>query len=117
KGGFGVYYHFDYVGAPRNYKWLNTNQVGKTWQQMDLAWQRGARDIWIVNVGDIKPMEFPLDFFLRHAWAPEAMTPEALAAYPENWARREFGAGLAKEVAALVSEYSRLAARRKPELV
>jgi hypothetical protein len=24
-GGFGVYYHFDYVGGPRNYKWINTN--------------------------------------------------------------------------------------------
>jgi hypothetical protein len=42
-GGYGVYYHFDYVGGPRNYKWINTNQVAKTWQQMDLAYERGAR--------------------------------------------------------------------------
>jgi len=42
--------------VPRNYKWINTNQIEKIWQQMDLAWQRGARQLWIANVGDIKPM-------------------------------------------------------------
>ena len=116
-GGFGVYYHFDYVGVPRNYKWLNTNQIGKVWQQMDLAWQRGARDIWIVNVGDIKPLEYPLDFLMDMAWAPERMTPAALAAYPQQWAAQQFGPGLGAEIGELVTRYSTLAARRKPELV
>ncbi len=113
-GGFGVYYHFDYVGAPRNYKWLNTTQIEKTWQQMDLAWQRGAHQLWIVNVGDIKPMEFPLSFFMDQAWAPAAMTPQALAGYPEQWARGTFGADQASEIGALLTRYSQLAARRKP---
>ena len=36
-GGYGVYYHFDYVGGPRNYKWINTNQIERTWEQMHLA--------------------------------------------------------------------------------
>lgn len=116
-GGYGVYYHFDYVGGPRSYKWLNTNQVGKTWQQMDLSWRRGARTLWVVNVGDLKPMEMPIDFFLRMAWDPEAMTPEALAAYPRQWATATFGADTGEAVGALVSDYARLAARRKPELV
>ncbi|WP_148216873.1 glycosyl hydrolase 115 family protein [Phenylobacterium zucineum] len=117
KGGYGVYYHFDYVGAPRNYKWLNNTQVEKTWQQMDLAWRRGARALWIVNVGDIKPMEFPLSFFMAQAWNPEAMTPEALAAYPEDWARRTFGPAQAAEIGELLTRYSKYAARRKPELI
>lgn len=117
KGGYGVYYHFDYVGGPRNYKWLNTVQIAKTWQQMDLAWQKGARDIWVVNVGDIKPVEYPLDFFMAQAWDPAAMTPQALAAFPERWAEATFGAGEASAIAALVTDFSRLAARRKPELV
>jgi len=116
-GGYGVYYHFDYVGGPRNYKWLNTNQVEKTWAQMDLAFNRGARQIWVVNVGDIKPMEYPIDFFLKMAWNPQAMTPEALAAYPAAWGTANFGAKLGAEIGALVTDYSRLAARRKPELV
>jgi len=117
KGGYGVYYHFDYVGGPRSYKWLNTNQIEKTWQQMDLAWQSGARALWIVNVGDLKPMEFPLDFFMEQAWNPEAMTPARLQAFPRDFALQSFGDGHADEVARLLTDYARLAARRKPELV
>jgi hypothetical protein len=117
QGGYGVYYHFDYVGGPRNYKWLNTNQIEKTWQQMDLAWQRGARALWIVNVGDIKPMEFPLSFFMDQAWDPESMTPDALAGYPERWARATFGDTQARQIADLLTRYSQLASLRKPELI
>lgn len=117
KGGYGVYYHFDYVGGPRNYKWLNTNQIEKSWQQMDLAWRRGARALWIVNVGDLKPMEYPLSFFLKQAWDPEAMTPEALAAYPAAWAGAQFGTAQGKAIGVLLTRYAQLAARRKPELI
>ncbi|KRG43246.1 hypothetical protein ARC20_00615 [Stenotrophomonas panacihumi] len=116
-GGFGVYYHFDYVGAPRNYKWINTTQVEKTWQQMDLAWQRGARQLWMVNVGDIKPLEFPLDFFMAQAWRPAAMTPQALAGYPEAFARQSFGPAQARAIGELLTRYAQLAAQRKPELL
>lgn len=116
-GGFGVYYHFDYVGGPRSYKWLANTQVEKTWQQMDLAWRSGARTIWIANVGDLKPMEYPIDFFLRMAWNPDGMTPAALAAYPRQWAARTFGPAQAEAIGALATDYARLAARRKPELV
>ena len=117
KGGYGIYYHFDYVGAPRNYKWINTNQIEKTWQQMDLAYASGARALWIVNVGDIKPMEFPLSFFLQQAWDPEAMSLDAMTRYPEDWARETFGGTNASEIAHLITRYSQLAARRKPELI
>lgn len=55
-GGAGVYYHFDYVGGPRNYKWINTIQLVKTWEQMHLAYNKNARQIWIANVGDLKPL-------------------------------------------------------------
>lgn len=116
-GGFGVYYHFDYVGAPRNYKWLNTTQIEKAWQQMDLAYQRGARALWIVNVGDIKPMEYPLDFFMKQAWDPEAMDLEALQRYPQEWARASFGDDQAEAIASLVTRSSQYTARRKPELI
>jgi len=116
-GGYGVYYHFDYVGAPRNYKWINTNQVTKVWQQMDLAYQRQARALWIVNVGDIKPMEYPLSFFMRMAWNPEAMTPEALSAFPRRWASETFGPELGPQIAQALTTYEAYASRRKPELI
>ncbi|MFO1390389.1 glycosyl hydrolase 115 family protein [Cellvibrio sp.] len=117
KGGYGVYYHFDYVGAPRNYKWTNTVQIEKTWQQMDLAYERGARNLWIVNVGDIKPLEFPISFFMKQAWNPAAMNLDALKQYPDAWARATFGAKQAKEIADLMNRYSQYAARKKPELI
>jgi hypothetical protein len=116
-GGYGVYYHFDYVGAPRNYKWINTNQIEKVWQQMNLAYERGARAMWIVNVGDIKPMEYPLGFFLAMAWNPEAVTPSVLAAYPQAWAEGTFGPEHAAPIGEMMTTYSRYAARRKPELI
>lgn len=114
-GGYGVYYHYDYVGGPRSYRWQDTNQVAKVWQQMDLAWQRGARALWIVNVGDIKPMEYPLQFFMDMAWAP--MTAQALAAHPRAWAAQTFGAAQGEEIGDLLADYGTLASRRKPELL
>ena len=117
QGGYGVYYHFDYVGGPRNYKWINTNQVEKVWQQMDLAYRRDARAMWIVNVGDIKPMEYPLGFFLAMAWNPEAMDSARLASYPREWAAATFGAEHGDAIGRMVTDYGRYAARRKPELI
>ncbi|MES2037078.1 MAG: glycosyl hydrolase 115 family protein [Pseudomonadota bacterium] len=115
-GGAGVYYHFDYVGGPRSYRWINTNSIAKVWEQMDLAYHFDARQIWIVNVGDLKPMEYPIEFFLRMAWNPEQWPKERLPEFGKLWAEREFGAEHAAEIAALMTGYSRHNYRRKPEL-
>lgn len=115
-GGYGVYYHFDYVGTTRNYKWLNVTQIERVWEQMNLAYVQGARQLWVVNVGDIKPMELPISFFLDQAWKPEAMTLDALQAYPAQWAAQQFGAQHAQEIGDLLTRYTRYSARRTPEL-
>ncbi|NEU70164.1 glycosyhydrolase [Spirosoma agri] len=117
KGGYGIYYHFDYVGGPRNYKWLNTNPLPRIWEQMHLAWEYKVRDIWIVNVGDIKPMEFPISFFLDYAWDPEKIDADQLQHYTENWAANQFGKQYAKEIAFLLAKYAKYNSRRKPELL
>ncbi|MCK4295614.1 MAG: glycosyl hydrolase 115 family protein [Candidatus Marinimicrobia bacterium] len=116
-GGYGIYYHYDYVGGPRNYKWLNTNQISRVWEQMHLAYEYGVDRIWIVNVGDIKPMEFPIEFFLDYAWNPEALPAEKLSEYTEIRAKEQFGAKYAKAIAHIITEYSRYNSRRKPELL
>jgi hypothetical protein len=116
-GGFGVYYHFDYVGGPRNYKWLNTNPIGRVWEQMRLAHESGANRIWIVNVGDIKPMEFPIQFFLDYAWNPDRWPAERLPEYTRRWAAQTFGEAHAPAIADVVSRTLQLAGRRKPELL
>jgi hypothetical protein len=116
-GGYGIYYHFDYVGDPRNYKWLNTNRISRVWEQMHLAYNSGVDRIWIVNVGDIKPMEFPISFFLDYAWDPGKWPAERLPEYTRLWAERQFGAKYANGIAEIITEYTKYNARRKPELL
>ncbi len=116
-GGAGVYYHFDYVGGPRNYKWINTNPIPKVWEQMNLALASGADRVWIVNVGDLKPMEFPLEFFLNLAWNPARWPKERLGDYTRLWAEREFGPAHAREIADIISKAAKYNGRRKPELL
>ncbi len=116
-GGSGIYYHFDYVGGPRNYKWIDTNQIERVWQQMRLADEYDADRLWIVNVGDIKPMEFPTSFFLDMAWNPKAMTLARMGAYPRDWAAEQFGPEHAAAIGDILQRYGQLIARRKPELL
>ncbi len=116
-GGYGMYYHYDYVGGPRNYKWLNTSPISRTWEQMHLAYKYGVDRIWIVNVGDIKPIEFPIEFFLDYAWNPEEWPAERLPEYTLLWAQKQFGKEHAEEIADILTKYTKYNSRRKPELL
>lgn len=117
RGGAGVYYHFDYVGDPRSYKWLNTIPITKVWEQMNLSYEYGADRIWIVNVGDLKPMEFPIEFFLTMARDPHRWPKERISEFTRRWAEREFGTEYAPAIAGVISKYTKLNGRRKPELL
>jgi hypothetical protein len=117
KGGYGIYYHFDYVGGPRNYKWLNTNPLPRVWEQMHLAHEYGANQIWVVNVGDLKPMELPISFFLDYAWNPDAIPADGVAAYTQRWASQQFGPKYATDIADILAKYAKYNGRRKPELL
>ena len=116
-GGYGIYYHFDYVGDPRNYKWLNTSPIQRTWEQMNLAYRHGVDRIWVVNVGDLKPMEFPIGFFLDFAWNPDQWPADKLFEYTRQWAETQFGSEYSTEIASLLNDYTRFNGRRKPELL
>ncbi len=116
-GGYGIYYHFDYVGGPRNYKWLNTVQISRVWEQMHLAYESGVDRIWIVNVGDIKPMELPISFFMDYAWSPKDMPVERMHGYTEGWAEQQFGKKYASRIANILTQYTKFNSRRKPELL
>jgi hypothetical protein len=116
-GGAGIYYHFDYVGGPRSYKWLNTNPIPKVQEQMHLALEYGADRLWVVNVGDGKPMEFPIEFFLDYARTPGRWDKDHLDEFTKLWAAREFGPEHADEIATAMEDYTRYNGRRKPELI
>ncbi len=116
-GGYGMYYHFDYVGAPVSYRWLNVTQIERVWEQMHLAYEHGVKNIWIANAGDIKPMELPISFFLDYAWNPDAIQAEDLPKYYVNWAKQQFGATHTEKIAELLSLYTKYNARRTPEML
>lgn len=116
-GGYGMYYHFDYVGGPRNSKWINVSQIQRVWEQMNLTYRHGVDRIWIVNVGDLKPMEFPISFFLDMAWGPDRFDAGNLMAYTEQWCRQQFGEAYAADAAGLINRYSKYNHRVTPELL
>ncbi|WP_300699586.1 glycosyl hydrolase 115 family protein [Bacteroides sp.] len=117
KGGYGMYYHFDYVGAPRNSKWINITQIQRTWEQMTLTYEYGVRQLWVVNVGDFKPMEYPITFFLDMAWNPHQFNENNLFQHVENFCKQQFGSKYAKEAARLMDTYTKYNRRVTPELL
>lgn len=114
-GGYGMYYHFDYVGAPRNSKWININPIPRIWEQMNLTYEYGVRKLWIVNVGDLKPMEYPITFFLDMAWNPEKLNAQNLQQHTEDFCAQLFGSQYAKEAARILSLYAKYNRRVTPE--
>ena len=76
-GGYGMYYHFDYVGGGRNYKWADTANLANTWEQLNLSYTYGVDRLWVVNVGDLKNEELPLQFSLDYAWNPDRVAARA----------------------------------------
>ncbi|MEV0735980.1 glycosyl hydrolase 115 family protein [Streptomyces sp. NPDC050549] len=116
-GGYGLYYHFDYVGAGRNYKWVDTANLRNVWEQLHAAHAYGNRGLWVANVGDLKGNELPTEFFLNYAWNPEGWDLGRLGEWERRYARQNFGAGQADEIASVLAVYGQLQARRKPELL
>ncbi|PTX91416.1 glycosyl hydrolase 115 family protein [Opitutus sp. ER46] len=114
-GGFGVYYHLSYLGAPMAYLWLYTTPPALVWEEMTKAYAHGARTLWIANVGDLKPAEIGTEFFLQLAWDVDRWTRETEPDFLRTWAAREFGEKAAPEIAAILAEYYALNFTRKPE--
>nr|XP_036583889.1 uncharacterized protein CTRU02_06020 [Colletotrichum truncatum]KAF6793148.1 hypothetical protein CTRU02_06020 [Colletotrichum truncatum] len=116
-GGSGIYYHVNYVGEPKIYEWINTIQLVKTWEQMHLAYEKQAREIWIVNVGDIKPLEIPTTHFMDMAYDMSKHShPESVTQWIEEWASRTFThSTFGPALADILTRYGRLVNRRKYE--
>lgn len=116
-GGYGLYYHFDYVGVGRNYKWVDTASLPNMWDQLHQSAAYGNHGLWVANVGDLKGNELPTQFFLEYAWDPERWTLDRLPEWEERYARQNFGEKQAAAIAAVLRTYARLQSRRKPELL
>lgn len=123
EAGWGIYYHFDYHGGPVSYEWVNTVPLEKTWEQMSMAYDYGIRDVWIVNVGDLKPMEFPLSYFMDLAYDFDKWGTNGLnktAEYTKKWVEQQFDqvadAAVIAGIDGLLTDYTKLNGWRKPEV-
>lgn len=122
KGGYGMYYHFDYHGWPISYEWINSSYLPKVWEQMTMAYDFGIRDLWIVNVGDICTQEFPLSYFLDLAYDFEAWGTNAInrtKEYTRKWIAQQFDGVFDEAEQSLVFDilegYTKMTNRRRPE--
>ncbi len=124
KGGYGMYYHFDYHGGPVSYEWVNSTPIAKVWEQMSMAYDYGIRDIWIVNVGDLKPQEFPLSYFMNLAYDFEkngTTAPNMTEEFTDTFVKNQFGGAFEEkelsEISYILKEYTRLNGIRRPEVM
>lgn len=115
-GGSGVYYHIQWLnGATTAYPWLNTTPRALIWEEMSKAWQYGAKNLWVLNVGDIKPGEIGTEFFLELAWDPQRYRHDNVREFLVRWAARDLDPRFADEIASIMEEYYRLGLARRPE--
>ena len=117
KGGWGIYYHVDYVGAPRNTKWLNVTQTQQMFEQLSLAYDFGIQRMWILNVGDLKPMEYPITLFMDMAWNPKEYTQQTITDHTRRFFNSVLGGSLAEEAAAIYNQNCQYMARVTPEML
>ncbi len=122
KGGYGMYYHFDYHGSPISFEWVNSTNLSKVWEQMTQAYEFGVRDLWIVNVGDVFTNELPLSYFLDLAYDFEKWgisKPNSTNDYTKLWIHSQLGAILdekeQEETLRLLNGYTKIANNRRPE--
>lgn len=116
-GGWGMYYHVDYVGAPRNSKLLNCTPIQNLWEQMELTYDYGVDRLWILNVGDLKPMEYPITLFLDMAWNPKQFTAENLLGHTLRFFEQQLGPDQAKEAARIFNLLCKYNGRVTPEML
>ena len=117
KGGWGLYYHVDYVGAPRNSKMLNVTPVQNPWEQLTLAYENGIDRLWILNVGDLKPMEYPISQFMDMAWNPRKYDVNNITRHTRHWCAQQFGESQADEAARILNLICKYNGRCTPEML
>ena len=111
-GGAGVYYHLSYLGAPHDYLWINTTPPVLMYEELKKAYDHGADRYWLLNVGDIKPMELGMQTFFDMAWNIHAFDIDNVNTHQAKMLANIFGKD---NFQSILDTYLRLAWSRKPE--
>lgn len=115
KGGSGVYYHISYLGGPHDYLWLNTTPNTLIYEEMKKAYDTGANRYWLLNVGDIKPGELGMKFFLDLAWDIDHFNFEKAFTFNADYLSSLFGKEHKEDLHDIMTSYFQLGFQRKPE--
>ncbi|MCQ2974650.1 MAG: glycosyl hydrolase 115 family protein [Bacteroidales bacterium] len=115
KGGSGVYYHLSYLGTPHDYLWIATTAPMLMYEELLKSYQSGANKYWLVNAGDIKPMEIELQQFFDFAWNFDDFSYSNVNEYQAEWLAKIFGDNFKNDFQDILDTYYRLAWDRKPE--
>ena len=113
-GGAGVYYHISYLGAPHDYLWIYSTPPVLMYEELKKAYDHGADRYWLLNVGDIKPMELGIQTFMDMAWNINHFDINNVNQHQANMLGTIFGKGNYQEI---LDTYLRLAWSRKPEFM
>jgi len=116
-GGAGVYYHLSYLGPPHEYLWLFSTPPALIWEEMTKAYNFNTRRVWIANVGDIKPCEYGMSFFLDLAWDINEVNHSNVSSHLSEWLASIFGKEHSEQLTAVMKEFYALAFERKPEFM
>lgn len=115
-GGSGIYYHFQWLnGATSAYPWLYTTPLALTWSELKKAYDFNVRKLWVVNVGDIKPAEIGIEFFMQMAWNIDDFSENNPRKFLMDWVSRDFGEEYASQIADIMEKHYELAYARRPE--
>lgn len=118
--GWEIYYHFDYHGEPISYEWVNSSHISKIREQLTDAYEYGIRKVWIANVGDLKPCELPLSFFMSLAYDFDKYSDQkAVAAYTSEWVMEQFSelkdTDTNSRIEDLINRYTSMNSTLRPE--
>ena len=116
-GHSGVYYHLSYLGAPHDYLWLNTTPPVLMYEELMKAYNTGADRYWLLNVGDIKPMELGIKTFFDLAWNVNAYNIQNINNHQSQFLGNLFGEAYTPRFQGILDTYYRLAWSRKPEFM
>lgn len=114
-GASGVYYHISYLGEPHDYLWLNTTPPALIYEEMKKAYDTGANRYWLLNVGDIKPGELGIKFFLDLAWDINLFNYDNVCQFDADYLSSIFGDKYKNDLQDIMSTYYQLGFQRKPE--
>lgn len=116
-GGSALYYHVSYWGSPHDYLWLCSTPPALIQEELTKAWDHGIRKLWMLNVGDIKPAEQDIDYFLQMAWKVPEFRRVPQRAFLLAWYSEQFSPQLAKDIVPIMERYYQLNFVRKPEFM